>query len=121
MNVVDGTATPNEPDPPVGGSSKSLLDHCRHEMVWMAALWTVLLVWVVGCCWSIGYTPPGQVTPLVWGMPAWALWGVFLPWLVATVATIWFVLFRMIDDPLGEHVAAENGAEPDEESDASAG
>ena len=69
-----------------------------------------LLFWAAFGAWTLGYaklnaykTPPeGEEIALVLGVPAWAFWGVILPWIVATLFTVWFALFSMTDHELIE-------------------
>lgn len=62
--------------------------------------WGVFFGWVIGYCSFHSYPDPGQPVPTVLGMPAWVVWGVFVPWLVSTAFTIWFALWRMADQSL---------------------
>ena len=64
-------------------------------------------VWLVGMTWCCtvmivrGYVPLGErpVEPeLVWGMPSWVFWGLFVPWIAQILATWWFALCWMKDD-----------------------
>lgn len=78
-------------------------------------IWVLFVAWVVGYSSLGGFLPrpaaPGTVegvpagsppVPLLLGIPGWVFWGVALPWVVATVATILFGAFVLRDDPLGE-------------------
>src|SRR5262245_588172 len=94
-----------------------LLRHAKREAALVMVLWLAALVWTVVSCYLHGYQHApdawvvrhGLATPrtaenlrTILGMPDWAFWGVFVPWLVCTVATVGFSLFVMRDDPLGE-------------------
>ena len=71
------------------------------ELKWILIAWLICCVWVIGYCGLNGYEVDANTKlDLVMGMPAWVFWGVVLPWLVATLFTIWFVLFKMQDHPL---------------------
>jgi len=78
--------------------------HSRREAVIIFCLWVMALLWVVPFCYFNGYG--GNVDPntisMIMGVPTWLFWGIFVPWLVADVFTIWFCFFYMKDDDLGE-------------------
>ena len=71
---------------------------------------TILVAWTVFCVWVVGYSgwqqsaapPPDTLAEIpvqtVWGLPAWVFWGVALPWVGATLFTLWFCLARLTDD-----------------------
>lgn len=77
--------------------------HTRREALWILAAFVVCLIWSVSWCYLAGYRAPDD-GPLVTvlGMPSWVFWGVLVPWLAANAFTIWFCMFFMADDPLGE-------------------
>ena len=68
------------------------------EALVMAAFWLAMASWVVGSCYTLGYPSESNEIALVMGMPAWVVWGVFLPWCLSTVFTIWFALCKMTDE-----------------------
>jgi len=88
--------------------------HSRREAVIIFCLWVMALLWVVPFCYFNGYG--GNVDPntisMIMGVPTWLFWGIFVPWLVADVFTIWFCFCYMKDDDLGE---ANEGANIEEE------
>ena len=55
---------------------------------------------------AVGTTAGQSVDPddlaTVLGIPAWLCWGIFAPWLVADLFTVWFCFCYMQDDDLGE-------------------
>jgi len=64
-------------------------------------------IWCFGlvtCCAALivmGYVPESERPEqplLVWGMPAWVFWGLFVPWVVQIAATWWFALCWLKDD-----------------------
>jgi len=69
-------------------------------------VWALCLCWCVGYCRLNGYNVQGPVD-VVWGMPSWVCWGIFVPWLLATAASIAIGLFIVRDQPL-EDVAHAN-------------
>ena len=70
--------------------------------------WLILGAWVVCLIWSVGYSAwagydvaPDQID-IVLGMPGWVFWGVLVPWVAATLFSVWFGLAYIADDDLGE-------------------
>lgn len=86
--------------------------HARKEAGYILLAFFVSLVWTVGYSAIAGYDVPIEQMTLVWGMPSWIVWGVMLPWFAATMFSVWFGLFYMKDDPLGEADASNVTAEP---------
>ena len=77
--------------------------HTRREAIWILVAFAVCLIWSVSWCYLTGYrTPDDGPLVTVLGMPSWVFWGVLVPWLAANVFTVWFCVFFMADDPLGE-------------------
>lgn len=74
----------------------------RREAVVIFATWVVTLLWSVPYCYFAGYDLNVAELKTVLGMPAWVVWGVAIPWIAASVFTIWFCAFVMVDDDLGE-------------------
>ncbi len=66
----------------------------------MLGFWAVLLLWVVGYCRLFGYGEVGKTPSMILGLPSWVVWGVFVPWLLATVFTGWFAIRWIADDDL---------------------
>ena len=64
----------------------------------------IFLIAFLGCTCVIamlGYPSPGERPPepsLIWGIPEWVFWGLFVPWLVLMGVTWWFALFFLRDD-----------------------
>jgi len=79
--------------------------HTRREAGLILVAFLVCLCWTVGFSAWAGYEPVPEETRLVMGVPFWVLWGVVVPWLVATVFTVLFALFGIADDDLGEDEA----------------
>jgi len=68
--------------------------------------WFMIATWATFAAWTLTYnglraSAEGPVE-IVWGMPSWVVFGVALPWAVATGLTIWFSLAFMKDTPLEE-------------------
>ena len=73
-------------------------------------LWGACFAWTIPYCYLYGYTTPENSAELsvVLGMPAWVVWGVAVPWLVAGLISIALCLWFIQDDDLG-HAADEQG------------
>ena len=110
------------------GNKKNTWDpvflHARREAVVILVLFAVCLVWSMGVCYFAGYLAPGEDRPhaaTVLGIPAWAFWGILVPWLAVDAFTIWFCFFFMKDDDLGVAHEGEDLAEQIEHERASEG
>jgi hypothetical protein len=90
------------------------------ETRWILGLFLISLLWCVPYGYLFGYrqVSPEQPLSITWGVPSWVLWGVFVPWLLIDVATVWISLVGMQDDDLGEEPSA--GAPPEPLSDQAA-
>ena len=82
--------------------------HARREIGYILLAWLVCVVWTIGYCYFTGYRLPSDEMKITLGMPSWIFWGVLVPWILATVFTIWFSLFVMADDPLSEKEESGN-------------
>lgn len=79
--------------------------NARREALFILVVFAVCFLWSILVCYFDGYVTAGNITanvPIVWGMPRWVFWGIFMPWVFADVVTIGFVFFFMRDDDLGE-------------------
>ncbi len=76
--------------------------HARREAWQILVAWAVCLAWTVGYSALAGYDVPPQQVQLVLGMPGWVFFGVLVPWIAATAFSVWFGLYRIADDDLGE-------------------
>ena len=86
-----------EPDP--------VFVHSWYEALVIVSLFTFFMFWTVGVSFVTGleqnYLPAnGKPLELVWGMPSWVFYGIFLPWMVVNLIGIWFCFFFMKDDDL---------------------
>lgn len=75
--------------------------------------WLVCFVWTVGYCWRYGYHTEGSPLATVLGMPSWVFWGVFVPWMFASVVSVWFAMTQMEDHPLEDTAETVHEAEHD--------
>ncbi len=85
------------------GKKKAYSDsflHARKEAWLILLAWLVCLIWTVGYSAYAGYGIEGDTVALIWGMPAWIVWGILLPWFSATAFSVGFALFYMADDAL---------------------
>ena len=87
----------------------TLFKNARKEAVLILAVWLAALLWTVPYCYFNGhmsFSETGVITAenisLTCGIPTWVFWGVAFPWGMADLFTIWFCLFYMKDDDLGE-------------------
>ena len=74
---------------------------CTKEAKLAVVIWGLGLGYCVPVVIVMGYMPPElrpDVPPLVWGMPAWVFWGVFVPWVAQILMTWCFALFILKDD-----------------------
>ncbi len=86
--------TPENPD-------KTHFLRARKEAGYILGAWFLFLVWTIGYAAWYGYDVDIDSMNLVFGIPDWVFWGVFLPWGAATAYSIWFGLCYMKDD--GSH------------------
>jgi hypothetical protein len=91
----------------------------RRESLFLVIPWICCCLWSVTYCYLFGYIQhsrvDGQITaflpdlsrfdqsaqpvldPLGWGMPSWAFWGLFVPWMLAILFSIVYSLVIMND------------------------
>ncbi|MAI31789.1 MAG: YhdT family protein [Rubripirellula sp.] len=91
-----------EHDPPVDPVYESSL----RELKWIFVIWLTHFIWVVGYCYAFGYLASGTKLTTVIGMPSWVFWGVFVPWLSATLVSTWFALTQIEDHDLPDSTPA---------------
>lgn len=77
--------------------SREFFLRTRKEAAMAGVIWFVFFVWVVGVSYTMGY---GDVDPSnsVMGLPAWVFWGIFLPFVVATVVNCLYAFLYLKDD-----------------------
>ena len=80
--------------------STAILRSSRREALVTATLWVLAGGYTVGYAKLFAYRagPPD----LIYGIPAWVIWGVILPWVVCTVVTCWYAMCGIRDEDLGE-------------------
>jgi hypothetical protein len=105
-------------------------ERTRRESLFLVIPWLICCVWSVGYCYLFGYTDHprqvGEVTnllpdltaydqrgvptldPLGWGIPAWAFWGIFIPWMLSILFSIIYALWIMND--AGDDDSSGDGA-----------
>ncbi len=84
-----------------------ILVSSRREAMIVAGLWIVAMIYSVLFSWYYGYPRSFEDVKVeevkfVWGIPFWAFWGVFVPWISCSIISILFGLVCMKDEPLGE-------------------
>lgn len=88
------------------------------EAKWILLMWFICLIWTLTVCLSLGY--PDSVTPetfpIVFGIPAWVVFGIVLPWGLANIATVVFCLAYMRDADLGPDMGTAGGEATQEDS-----
>ena len=83
--------------------------NARREAWLILSAWAVCLLWTVGYSALAGYDVPPEQISFILGMPDWIFWGVLMPWIAATLFSVWFGLVYMTEDDLGP---AEDDEEP---------
>ena len=83
--------------------------NAKREAWWILAAFLVCLVWTVGYSALFGYEIDASELTLVMGMPSWVFWGIFVPWMGATVFSVWFGLVYMKDDSVKSKAVQEGG------------
>jgi hypothetical protein len=81
-------------------SSDPVYRSSLRELRWILILWGINFAWVIGYCSLFGYQSEGEALTTVLGMPSWVFWGIFTPWIVATLVITWFALTQIEDHPL---------------------
>jgi len=76
--------------------------HARREALIVLAVWIAGMLWTVCYCSATGYDIPPEQVHATLGIPNWVFWGVLVPWLCIIVFSIWFGLFFMAADDLGQ-------------------
>ena len=78
----------------------------------------VVCIWLIGLIYTAvviglwGYVPPAErpdQPSLIFGVPSWVVWGLFVPWVVQVGVTWWFALRVLKDD---EPYVDWNGTKP---------
>lgn len=76
--------------------------HSRREALVILGLWAAAMLWVVPFSYFYGYheVPNPDELELILGIPAWVFWGVLVPWIVCTLATIGLCVWFIKDEDL---------------------
>ena len=76
--------------------SREFFLRTRKEAIVAGGIWFVFFVWVVGVSYQMGYgTVDGSS---VMGFPSWVFWGVFLPFIVATIVNCLYAFFYLKEE-----------------------
>jgi hypothetical protein len=78
-----------------------LLRHARREALVAFGVWLLAMCYTVGYCYLFGYGRNPRNVQLIYGVPAWVLWGVVAPWTACTVVSWWYTFGLVSDDELG--------------------
>ncbi len=91
--------SPTNPD---GNNYEGVFLNARREALVTMSVWTAGLAWTLCYCWFTGYDIPAEQMKVTFGMPSWIFWGILAPWILIILFTIWFGLFYITDDELGQ-------------------
>ena len=89
--------------------------HSKRESIELLVAFLVFLIWSVGVSYVLGYGVEVGANETVWGIPHWVFWGVAVPWVGATLYTVYFCTFRMADDPLEDLSDLSASTTPDKD------
>jgi hypothetical protein len=78
-----------------------VLVHARREVLIVLGMWLAAMAWTIGYCGTYGYDQTAMPT-LIFGIPRWVLWGIFVPWTVCTCLSSVLALVVIRDADLGE-------------------
>ncbi len=84
---------PAASDPSASPQSGGGFLRARREAALILASWAACLLWTIVYSHLYGYQA-GPV-PLVLGIPSWVFFGILVPWVAATVFSVWFSLCWM--------------------------
>lgn len=94
--------TSDSPELPMTGDPESRhLRQCLHEARVVVILYLSGLAWTLVVVIGWGYVPVEErpaVPELILGMPAWVVWGLFVPWFLQIAAAWWFALRVLADE-----------------------
>src|SRR3989304_1933066 len=95
-----------EPDP--------TFRNARREAIVLCVVFIFALVYTLFICSRFGYDrDPAEIVSYL-GIPDWVMWGIFAPWTVCVLVTVWFCFVYMADDPLEDE--DDGAAESDSSS-----
>ena len=70
---------------------------CRREAIVVISIFFITMVYTEAVAYFLGYNREPEEIDFFLGMPVWAVFGVFLPWIVMLPVTAW-LCFRFIKD-----------------------
>ncbi len=83
------------------GERGDLVARSLGEAKWILLIWLGSFVWTLVYCGYFGYQSVNPETlETVMGMPDWVFWGVAVPWVLTSLASIAFAIFGIHDEPL---------------------
>lgn len=64
------------------------------------AFTTTMLYILISCaiCYVLGYNKPAEEINIIWGLPAWVLFGIVIPWVAMVKLTVYYGFFVMKGD-----------------------
>ncbi len=74
---------------------------CWKEAKIVGVIWMSAFIYCSTVLARMGYVPPEQrprVPSMIWGVPTWVFWGLFVPWIVLILVTWFFAVFVLKDD-----------------------
>ncbi|MBS0261966.1 MAG: DUF997 family protein [Planctomycetes bacterium] len=81
-----------------------VLRSARREAVVVFLIWLAALLYTVPYCYLNGYNRSVESLKFVWGFPDWVFWGIFAPWTVCVIVSLYFGHQFMKDEDLGEEL-----------------
>lgn len=71
---------------------------CLKEFKICGILTSIYIIVCCLLCWVLGYHQDGSHTTFIFGIPTWAVIGVFIPWILMVIITTIYGLFIMKGD-----------------------
>lgn len=81
------------------------------EAVVITVVFVCALAYTILYCWFTGYDRDPATITLYAGIPDWVFWGVFVPWTIGVLVTVWFCFFFTTEDDLDPPPPADAMAE----------
>lgn len=70
------------------------------EAIVILGIFATALAYTIVYCQIHGYGRDPATVVTYAGIPDWVFWGVFAPWAVCILLTVWYCFFFMVDDDL---------------------
>ncbi len=96
MDGTDESPTPNDPRQPSGQQLDPVFLAARREAKTVLTIFVAFAAYCLTVSYIFGHWEAGgSEISLLFGMPAWVFWGIFVPWIAAIVVTGWFCFYFM--------------------------